>query len=115
VTCEVVRLDDFLPTGTEIDFIKMDIEGAELLALRGAAGMIERSCPTVQCEINTWFLDGFGFKLDDLLGFFRVRGYRVFWWDDRQQRLVEPTLGEKVDDNYVFIHPRRLGRFAAVI
>jgi FkbM family methyltransferase len=115
VTCEVVRLDDFLPTGTEIDFIKMDIEGAELLALKGATSLIERCLPTVLCEINNWFLDGFGFQLDDLLGFFRARGYVLYWWDDRAQKLVRPTLGEKVDDNYVFIHPRRMGRFAAVL
>ena len=42
---ETVRLDDFLPEQgiSQIDFIKMDIEGAEMEALRGAQTMISQS------------------------------------------------------------------------
>jgi FkbM family methyltransferase len=115
VTCQVVRLDDFLPASTQVSFIKMDIEGAELQALRGGEQVIDRCKPSVLIEINSGFLAGFGVKLDDLLQFFSGRGYRMFWWDDKQRRLVAPTLGEKVDDNFFFIHPDRLDRFAGLL
>jgi FkbM family methyltransferase len=39
-----VALDDVLPT-TAVTDLKMDIEGAELDALRGAERLIRRSCP----------------------------------------------------------------------
>ncbi len=44
-TVETVALDDFLPQHdiTTVDFIKMDIEGAELMALRGLKQIIHQS------------------------------------------------------------------------
>lgn len=44
---EVISLDDFISQNTfdKIDFIKMDIEGAEELALRGAKKMIDKYRP----------------------------------------------------------------------
>ena len=41
-----MTLDDFLPTQS-VDFIKLDVEGAEIAALSGAAQLIERSRPTL--------------------------------------------------------------------
>lgn len=46
---ETVALDDFATqTGSRIDLIKLDIEGAELAALRGAAGVIRKFRPKLQ-------------------------------------------------------------------
>lgn len=43
---EVCTLDDiFEDVDTAIDFIKMDIEGAELASLRGGAKLIKKNCP----------------------------------------------------------------------
>jgi FkbM family methyltransferase len=41
-----MALDDLLPTQT-VDFIKLDVEGAELAALNGASRLIERCRPTL--------------------------------------------------------------------
>lgn len=41
-----MALDDFLPTQS-VDFIKLDVEGAEIAALNGAARLIERCRPTL--------------------------------------------------------------------
>ena len=63
VDCDVIVIDDYLPNLTEVSLIKCDIEGAGLFALRGAAKAIDRNHPTVICEINPWFLDGFGLSV----------------------------------------------------
>ena len=55
-------------------FIKMDIEGNELSALRGAAKTIQLHKPTISCEILTNslkdriidFLEQFGYQFEDL-------------------------------------------------
>lgn len=45
VTVRSVTLDDFAETAAAPDFIKMDIEGAELSALRGARHLLGRQVP----------------------------------------------------------------------
>ncbi len=70
VTCKVVTVDDYLGDLNDVSFLKCDIEGADLYALRGAKRLIERHHPVVVCEINPWFLEGFGIAVRDLVGFF---------------------------------------------
>lgn len=115
VTCHVVRLDDFLPPDLDVTFIKSDIEGAELLAFRGAERLIARTRPTVLCEINPWFLEGFGLTLDDLLGFFFSRDYGLYRYDHHARRLLSVSGAEVVEDNYLFLHPDRKQRFAELL
>lgn len=116
VEAEVVRLDDYLPAEGEVSLIKCDVEGVELLVFRGAAGRIDRDRPSVICEINPWFLDGFEFDLGELTGFFSDRGYELYRYDDANRTLSLVKRPEDVvEDNYVFIHPRRLERFTALL
>jgi FkbM family methyltransferase len=117
VTAEVVALDEFLPKVESLSLIKCDIEGAELLCFRGAERLIGEHRPTVICEINPWFLEGFGIKLEELLGFFAERGYRLYRYveDGRARRLREVSASEVEEDNYVFIHPSRVERFKGLL
>jgi FkbM family methyltransferase len=114
VRCEVVRLDDFLPEVNELSFVKCDIEGAELLAFRGGEKTISRHLPSVICEINPWFLEGFEIQLDALTGFFFERGYRLYRYvqsDGKGRLRIQPSTPIE-EDNYLFIHPVRLPSFA---
>jgi FkbM family methyltransferase len=50
IPVEVVRLDDLdLP---RVHFVKLDIEGAELLAIHGARSLLERDRPIIMCELH---------------------------------------------------------------
>jgi FkbM family methyltransferase len=116
VSSEVVALDEYLAEIPEVSFIKCDIEGSELLAFRGAEKIITKSLCSVLCEINPWYLDGFGLKLQDLVGFFFEKGYSLYVYNFAEHRL-EPvkTLDEIGEYNYFFIHPSRLDRFAPLL
>ncbi len=116
VECEVVALDEALPELHDLSLLKCDIEGAELLAFRGAERMISRHHPTVICEINPWFLEGFGIGLGELVDFFSDRGYGLYFYDHREKSLAPIVdLKEVIEDNYVFIHKERLERFGALL
>jgi FkbM family methyltransferase len=117
VTAEVVALDQFLPEAGSLSLVKCDIEGAELLCFRGAERLIGEHRPTVICEINPWFLEGFGFGLEELLGFFRERGYGLYRYveDGGRRRLRGVAAADVEEDNYVFVHPSRLERFAKLL
>ena len=113
VECDVVAVDDLLLSG-DVSFIKADIEGAELFAFRGARELIERSHPSVVCEINPWFLQGFGLTVEALVSFFAERGYRLYRYADRRlTEIEEPATVE--EDNYLFLHPDRESRFASML
>lgn len=48
---QVVTLDSVIGD-TRVDLIKIDVEGAEPLALGGATGVLKNQRPTILCEIN---------------------------------------------------------------
>jgi FkbM family methyltransferase len=72
VTCEQSRLDDLIEAGAvgEPDFIKCDVEGAELLVFRGARRVLDRpDAPVVLFEVNGHTAAGFGFGAMDAKDF----------------------------------------------
>lgn len=106
----VITLDDYCAqngVGT-VDFIRMDIEGAEAAALKGAQGILDRDRPHVLLEIHPVMLQSrFGSSAEDVVALFRDRGYRMFALNG--DRLEERTTA--VEDlpwkDYFFIHPAR--------
>lgn len=117
VEAEVVRLDDFLPAADDIPMLKIDIEGAELLCFKGAEKLIDKHFPTIICEINPWFLEGFGLRTADLTDFVKNKGYRIYSYrnENGTAALRPVSVPEIAEDNYVFIHPSRESRFQELI
>ena len=81
LTC---RLDDVLTTTDRVDLIKLDIEGGELAALRGATQLIEKWKPVIIFECGSEYaftmhtstrLDLYNFVTNDL-------GYNIFSFTD---------------------------------
>jgi FkbM family methyltransferase len=105
IQCDVVVLDDYLPSLTNLSFIKCDTEGADFHVLRGARKLIERNLPLVVSEINPWFLDGYGIKLEEFVGFFAGMGYKVYRYAD--ERLIPTPIDKINEDNWVFVHDDR--------
>jgi len=66
-----VPLDDLL-AGTRVDLVKLDVEGADLHALRGMAATLARCRPALLIERH----DIYGYyELDDLTGLLEDLGY----------------------------------------
>ncbi len=117
VEAEVVRLDDFLPEIKDLSLVKMDIEGAEFFCLQGAEKLFLLHLPTTICEINPWYLEGFGVTTKHLTDFFTDIGYKIFFYTNKegQKKLRQVQFDEIVEDNYLFIHPSRFDRFASLL
>lgn len=107
----VVTLDDYCQRNGigRVDFIRMDIEGAEQKALTGALGVIDRDLPHVLLEIHPAMLEArFGGTAEVVVEIFRSRGYRMFALNgDRleERTTVVPNLPWK---DYFFVHPSRV-------
>ena len=109
----VVTLDGFCAERgiDRVDFIRMDIEGAELMALNGARGILDRDRPSVLLEIHPVMLAArFGGTAEAVVELFTRRGYRMFALNgDRLEERSTVVEGLPWKD-YFFIHPTRAAR-----
>ena len=78
--CKVVRLDDYFAQQqiSKIDFVKCDIEGAELLALKGMKQLLAKYKPILFLEICAQWTKSFGYNPSDILEFLKQNGYNSF-------------------------------------
>ncbi|MEK6280173.1 MAG: FkbM family methyltransferase [Acidobacteriota bacterium] len=77
---QTTTLDNFVrEQGVEkIDFIKVDIEGAEVLFLEGAAETLREFRPLMMMEFNPASLEEFGTSADVLLRMLRALDYKTY-------------------------------------
>lgn len=81
---EVVRLDDVIPADHRIDFIKIDVEGAELQALKGAERILREQHPPIWMEHGEDASSHFGATSGDVWDLLcRDHGYRIMDSDGR--------------------------------
>lgn len=83
----------------KIGLLKIDVEGAELLALRGARHVLERDHPTLLYEEFPRGYGEFGYTTDDVRAFLHELGYQLFVIreDTRAKNFLQPLEGA-VDD-----------------
>lgn len=63
-----------------LDFVKIDVEGAELQVLRGGGRAIEEFRPTLLLEIEARHLTRYGFAVRDVTEWLTGRGYTMHVW-----------------------------------
>jgi FkbM family methyltransferase len=79
-------LDDVLPRDYRVDFLKVDVEGAELSVFRGAERVLRECRPILFFECTRSGLDQFELTPMDVLEFLAGRGYSVY--------LIKDYLGQ---------------------
>lgn len=102
------RLDDLLK-GMDVDVVKIDVEGAELAALRGAAAVLSKYAPTIMFESGPEEVGGL--SKTDLWSFFDQSGYTILL----PSRVAHTDPGLSPDgfaDAHMF--PRRTTNYFAV-
>lgn len=83
-----------------LDFVKADVEGAELRVLRGGEATIERCRPKLLLEIEQRHVERFGYRAEDIVTWLADRGYRMNVWRQGGWREV-PRIDPAVR-NYLF-------------
>jgi FkbM family methyltransferase len=77
ITVKTDLLDNVIPAETTIDFIKIDVEGAEMLVLEGAKKTISRCKPIVIFEHGLGASDIYGTTPLQIFQFFESTGLHV--------------------------------------
>ena len=80
VACSVIKLDEFTPVSslTKIDFIKIDVEGAELPSLQGAEHILRKHKPLLFVEVCKAWMKSFEYNAKELETFLRSLSYKKF-------------------------------------
>lgn len=104
---EAITLDDFVKDNglRTVSMIKMDIEGAELNALKGMAGTLKRFKPALLVEISEQVLKDREVTGRDVFEFMSNAGYIAHILDDKGDIHSRQEDSEYKGNNYVFIHP----------
>lgn len=96
VTTDTITLDSLLseiPVGSRVSFVKIDIEGAELMAVRGAVGLIEAFRPVFYLEIVNDYCKRYDYTREDLFKFFADSGYEAYTLSSSDTGIVVRPTG----------------------
>lgn len=85
-----------------VNFVKCDIEGAEMQFFQGGRSILARDKPTIICEIEHRHTSRFGYAPEDIFNFLELLGYQSFTYDSNS--LVLTKIPSAAEINYVFIH-----------
>ncbi|MDN3655866.1 FkbM family methyltransferase [Ferruginibacter paludis] len=78
VEVQTITLDSILDEIQPVHLIKMDIEGAEAMALKGMKNLIKRDRPIFIMELSDCYLQQLGESASNVLNFYREQAYRIF-------------------------------------
>lgn len=108
IKVKTVTLDDFCEQNSisEINYLKIDVEGAEYLVLEGANAMLSsQSIRIIQLELND-HISNFNIKIEDVVNMMEKKGYKLYRLLDKLYPIVlenYDVLLEESGNNYFFV------------
>lgn len=109
VKCTVKKLDDVFPSfGVKrLDFIKCDVEGAELFVFEGGIKTIKRYKPIVFSEILRKWSKKLGYHPNDVINLFRSIGYQCYIINNDKIEKFGLVDDGTIQTNYLFFHKEK--------
>ena len=94
-----ISLDDFIAKRNidKVAVIKIDIEGGEFDAIRGAEKLINRDHPLLLVEFNSILADHAGWKLQDLYDYIVSFGYKAY--ELKKRKIIEFDFSKLQESN----------------
>jgi FkbM family methyltransferase len=102
---EAVSLDDYIEERdiSRINLIKIDIEGSEMLAIKGMQSILERFHPKILIELKEETFTNSGYQAKDIIDFLAKAGYNKFIIDEQGNISNDLRLQPKDYYNYLFL------------
>lgn len=105
VPARALTLDDFVRERAldAVDFMKIDVEGAVPLVLKGGTETLRRFRPAIFAEIGRITASNFGFVPEDTIRLLAAQGYAMHRLDLERRRAVPQAYYEPSNSDYLFL------------
>jgi len=107
-------LDRDLHDLTEVDLMKVDVEGHEFKVMQGGLTIIKSFYPTIVIELLRKWMAPFGDHPQDVVALLRGAGYDAFAITDLGCESISEITDVTVATNFVFCHPSRPNHLATI-
>ena len=109
VICNVDTLDNYFEEQNlqNLDFIKCDVEGAELLTFQGGIKTIEKYKPIVFSEILRKWSAKFDYHPNEIIQLFSDIGYSCYFVSNNKLSEIKEMTDETVETNFFFLHQEK--------
>jgi FkbM family methyltransferase len=105
ITCKVKKLDDFILSNKQaIDFIKCDVEGAELFVFKGGIDSMKKHKPVIFAELLRKWAAKFDYQPNEVIRLLRDIGYHCFTVKDGKLSLLFEMDDKTMETNFFFLH-----------
>ena len=105
IPVETITLDKFLSRYkvNQVDVIKIDIEGAELLAFEGAKETLIKHRPVIYFELNQLNLKNYQHTAEQTILFLKNLGYKIYDLNKTECSLENLSALMQQDDTFVAV------------
>lgn len=108
INCTIRKLDDFVTaTNSKVDVIKCDVEGAELLVLKGGYETLKRDTPIIFIEMLRKWSAQFNYHPNDIIDMLFEIGYRCFAIENFKLIEIFTVNDDTVHTNFIFLHSEK--------
>jgi len=101
-----LSLDDLREDLKPVDFIKCDVEGAELLVLHGSESLILRDRPALLLEVQE-HTEAFGSNPQDIFSWLEARGWSGYCFRSGRLSRASGPVADNEGPNYAFLFEDR--------
>jgi FkbM family methyltransferase len=106
ISCEIRKLDDFTAENkSKVNFIKCDVEGAELFVYKGGKETLAKYTPVIFTEMLRKWTSKFSYSPNEIIDFLGGLGYKCFVLNDQDTLKEFDRVDENTKEtNYYFLH-----------
>ncbi len=108
IICKVETLDNFVnEQKTKVDFIKCDVEGAEMLVFKGGVKTIDKYKPIILTEMLRKWSAKFKYHPNDIMKLLKEIGYQCFAVKKGKLKEFKEITQKTIETNFFFLHQEK--------
>jgi FkbM family methyltransferase len=106
IQLESMTFDEYVEKNklAKIDFVKCDVEGAELFVFQGAMNTLKKYTPVVFTELLRKWAAKFGYHPNDIMDLFHSIGYGAYYTREGYLHPIDKIDENTVNTNFFFLH-----------